>query len=395
MTILKICGTVKKLRRIKPNKKIQFLKNGVLLLMTVIAFLVILEILLRIFFPQNLNITRVDSDKIFELKPNIASVLRRQEFKTHVKINSQGLRDKEYELKKPDNTVRIAVVGDSFVFGFGVELNETIVKILESKLNSRLSKKRYINYEVMNFGVSAYGTEQEYILIKNKVITYSPNIIILAFVPNDFKENVKFNLFDVKNGALIRNPPQKITSLLKLRNYISWHSHLYSLVYSSIIDNQKLRDFFIKAKLLNPPYKNPNTDFDSLIYLNSKNQEFDYTVNKTLFLLNAINNIAKKNNIELVIFLVPTREQVDNNKMKDYIKSNKLPFEKLNITKVQEIIMAVQKENVIIIDPLDLFNKYNKNNTFYYNVDGHWNAKGHQFAADILYEKLINMGIVS
>ena len=380
---------------IKPNKKREFLKNVVLLSITIIAPLIILEILLRIFFPQNLNITRVDTEKIFELKPNIASVLRRQEFITHVKINSQGLRDKEYGLKKPDNTVRIAAVGDSFVFGFGVNLNETMVKILESKLNSGLSKKSGINYEVMNFGVSAYGTEQEYILIKNKVINYSPDIIILAFVSNDFKENVKFNLFDVKNDALIRNPPQKITSLLKLRNYISWHSHLYSLVYFSIIDNQKLRDFFIKAKLLNPPYKNPDTDFDSLIYLNSKNQDFDYAVNQTLFLLNTINNITKKNNVELAIFLVPTREQVDNNKMKDYINNNNLPFEKLNTTKVQEIIRALQKENVIIIDPLDIFKKYNTNNTFYYNIDGHWNTKGHQFAADVLYEKLINMGIVS
>ena len=384
---------MKKLQRTKKIKK--FLLNILVSVFAIIVALIIVEFLLRIFFHQNLNITRVDAEKIFELKPNIASVLRRQEFITHVKINSQGLRDREYELKKLGNTVRIAVVGDSFVFGFGVELNETMVKILESKLNSRLSKKSSINYEVMNFGVSAYGTEQEYILIKNKVINYSPDIIILAFVPNDFKENVKFNLFDVKNDALIMNHHQKITSLLKLRNYISWHSHLYSLVYSSIIDNQKLRDFFIKAKLLNPPYKNPDTDFDSLIYLNSKNEEFEYSVNKTLFLLNAINDIAKKNNLEFAIFLVPTREQVDNNKMKDYIKSNNLPFENLNTTKVQEIIKALQKENVIIIDPLDLFKKYNKNNTFYYNVDGHWNTRGHQFAADILYEKLINMSIVS
>lgn len=381
------------MRRLQKTKKIKGIFSNILLLfITIIVFLIVIEILLRIFYPQNLNITRLDSEKIFELKPNIESILKRQEFITNVKINSQGLRDREYDLKKPNDTTRIAVVGDSFVFGFGVELNETMVKILENKSSSRLNK----NYEVINFGVSAYGTEQEYILIKDSVINYNPDIIILAFSLNDIKENVKFNLFDIKNNTLIRNPPQKILPILKLRNYISWHSHLYSLIYFSAIDNQKLRDFLIKAKLLNPPYKEPNTDFESLLYLNSKNQDFDYAMNKTLLLLNEINNLANRNSINLIVFIIPTKEQVDDNKMREYIKNHDINREKLNITKVQEIIRSsMQKNNIIVVYPLDQFKKYNINNTFYYDIDGHWNKKGHKFAADIIYENLIKRSIVS
>lgn len=372
--------------------KNQILKNILLLVAAVIITVIALEILLRLFYPQNLNYTRISQTKIFENKPGISSILRRQEFTTHVRINSRGLRDKEYSLEKPENTIRIAFVGDSMVFGFGVELNETMGKLLESKLNSGLDK----HYEVINFGVSAYGTEQEYIWIKDEVINYSPDIIILSFVTNDFKENVKYSLFDVKNNKLVANPPLKITPILKLRNYISWHSHLYSLIYFSVIDNQKLRNILIELKLLNPPIMDPSTDFDSLIYLNSKNKEFEYASNKTLLLLDEINSLALKNNIKLVIFLVPTKEQVDSSKMNSYIKFKNLDIKELNATKTQQIIKeSLQKYNITIMDPFGQFKRYNVNNTFYYDIDGHWNKKGHQFVADIIYEDLIKSKLTS
>ena len=203
-------------------------------------------------------------------------------------------------------------------------------------------------------------------------------------------------MFDVKNGTLIKNPQQKITPALKLRNYLSWHSHLYSLIYFSVIDNQKLRDFLIKINLLNPPYIELNNDMNSLIYINSKNQIFEHAINKTLLLLEGINNHISKNNMTLILFIVPAKEQVDSSKMKHYIKTKDLDTEKLNITKVQEIISnSMEKYNITTIEPLDQFKRHNLNNTFYYDIDGHWNKKGHQFVANIIYEKLIKLKIVS
>lgn len=375
---------------IKTIKKIIF---NILILILVIGIIILfMEIILRLFFPQNLNLTILDPEKIFNLRPEISSILKREEFVTHVQINSQGLRDNEYPLKKANNTVRIAFVGESFIFGFGIEINETVAKILEYKLNSRSKNK---NYEAINFGVPAYGTEQEYILIKNDIIKYEPDIIILAFSPYDLKENIKFNLFGLKNNTLLKNPPQKITPILKLRNYISWHSHLYSLIYFSVIDNQKLRDFLIQIRLLNPPYKDPSIDFESLIYLNTENKDFDYAVNKTLLLLKEISKITDHNDINLIIFIIPLKEQTNQNKMSDYIKEKNLDEQKINSTKISEIIKtSMQKDNITIINPLEQFKKDNINNTLYYNIDIHWNRKGHELAASIIYERLINLGIV-
>lgn len=351
-----------------------------------------IEILLRTFLPQNLNISKVDAERVYVNGPNIKSVLKRQEFSTHIQINSQGLRDREYSFGKPANTERIAVVGDSFVFGYGVELNETFVKILENKLNKRSNK----TFEVMNFGTSAYGTEQEYLTIKNEVIRYSPDVIILVFFSNDLKDNLKFNLFDVENNTLIQNPPQKITTILKLRNFISWHSHIYALIYRSVIDNQNLRNLLIKAGLLNPPYKEPSTDFDSLIYQNSYNADFKYSVNKTALLLNKIEEMSNNNHIKFILLISPSKEQVDGTAMKDYISKMNLNISELNVTLVQDTIKtSLRKSNITILDSLEQFKKNNINNTFYYSIDLHWNTKGHELVADILSERLIKPGLVS
>ena len=372
------------------NTKSKIFLNFFLLLFAIVFSALLIEILLRIFYPQNLNITTLDSERVFKHKEGIDSVLRRNEFSTNVKISSQGLRDREYSVEKIQGTKRVAVVGDSFVFGFGVEQNETFAKLLEEKLN-----KVHGNYEVMNFGTSAYSSEQEYLYMKNEIIKFNPDLTILAFSLNDIKENVKFNIFDFKNNTLMQNPEQKITFSLKLRNFISWNSHLYSLMYFSVIENEKLRILLIQLHLLNPPYKNPDTDFDSLIYQNNNNPDFKYSVNKTIALLAAMNNLAKKNNITFTIFINPTKEQVDNKKNEEYIHDRNLDKARLNMTQVQQILKEnIGNKGIMTIDPLDIFRKQNINNTFYYDIDGHWNKKGHNLVADILYGKLATYKLI-
>ena len=53
----------------------------------------------------------------FEFKPNLKIIKKMVPFKT----NKIGLRDKEYILKKPLHTYRVAVFGDSWTVGSGVK----------------------------------------------------------------------------------------------------------------------------------------------------------------------------------------------------------------------------------------------------------------------------------
>lgn len=98
-----------------------------------------------------------------------------------VKINSQGFRDYEYGLEKPENSIRIAAVGDSTTYGNGVNLEDTYVKQLEKILNNHCNKK----VEILNFGAAGASTINELELIQRKVLLYKPDIIMLQIENND------------------------------------------------------------------------------------------------------------------------------------------------------------------------------------------------------------------
>lgn len=101
-----------------------------------------------------------------------------------VNINSAGFRGSEFKLEKPEDTFRIIVLGDSFTFGHGVSDNEAYPNQLEFVLNQAKQSKKY---EVLNFGVDDYNTQQEFALLKMRGFAYNPDMIIIGFYYNDIE----------------------------------------------------------------------------------------------------------------------------------------------------------------------------------------------------------------
>ena len=131
---------------------------------------------------------------LYEPKPNISvsfvGTYGKVKIKpTYVHINSEGFRDdKDYPIQKPNNTIRIVALGDSFTFGYGVNLTDTWPKQLERLLNENNQNKN-LHYEVLNFGVTGYDSEQEVYFFKEKALKYNPDIIIIQFLYNDLENN--------------------------------------------------------------------------------------------------------------------------------------------------------------------------------------------------------------
>ena len=97
-------------------------------------------------------------------------------------MNSEGFRGSEFSKDKPDNTYRIIAVGGSTTFGSGVTNENTWPKILEKKLQN-LSESKKI--EVINSGISGMNSFSESKLIKQKLIHYKPDLIIVYDGMND------------------------------------------------------------------------------------------------------------------------------------------------------------------------------------------------------------------
>ena len=147
--------------------------------------------------------------------------------------NARGFRDIEHVVgTKP----RIVVLGDSFVWGYDVEQPERFTEKLRSSLPG---------WSIYNLGVSGYGTDQEYLLLKREYDFYRPQIVFLVFCrdndEDDNSSNRRYGAFYKpyftvgSNGLTLRGVPvPKSEKYFFAQHYLlarsSW-ARLFALAY--------------------------------------------------------------------------------------------------------------------------------------------------------------------
>ena len=124
------------------------------------------------------------NDKIvYELIPNYKpNPLNLKDIRFKDSISPQGLNDRFFSEAKLPHIFRIAIVGDSTSFGWKVERKDSFPKVLETLLNQNKIEN---TFEVINFSVPGYNTAQECEVIKQKVICFHPDLVILVYCSND------------------------------------------------------------------------------------------------------------------------------------------------------------------------------------------------------------------
>ncbi len=126
------------------------------------------------------------------------------EYDVDVAINSQGLRDVERTgYDKPEHTFRILLLGDSYVEGLRVPLEQTFGQVLEAELNA--SAPAGLRYEVVNAGVSGWGTDQQLLWLRSEGGKYQPDLVLLAFFPGNDFQNISEAL-EVANMRRVQKP---------------------------------------------------------------------------------------------------------------------------------------------------------------------------------------------
>lgn len=141
------------------------------------------ELCLRVVGYSYPQFYEIDPALGYSLRPNIEGWYRKEGV-SYVRITSDGRRDLEHPKVKPANTIRVAVIGDSFTEAMHVEMNETFWKVAEANLQGcALPGPKQI--EVLNFGTSGYGTAQEYLMLRERVWQYSPDVVLLAVTTNN------------------------------------------------------------------------------------------------------------------------------------------------------------------------------------------------------------------
>lgn len=122
----------------------------------------------------------VYADVVYELKPGIEGGFRGMPVKT----NSQGWRGAERSAEKPAGVFRVAGIGDSVMFGWGVGEGEYYLSLLEDLLNSRAPAGK--RFECLNLAVPGYNTTMEVAALEHRGMAFDPDLVVLQFITNDF-----------------------------------------------------------------------------------------------------------------------------------------------------------------------------------------------------------------
>lgn len=97
-------------------------------------------------------------------------------------INSQGIRSsRDYSRDVDPKRVRLSAFGDSFTFGSDVDNRATWEYQIE---------EQDTRFEVLNFGVGAYGLDQAYLRYVQDGVDFQPDIAVIGFMSENIYRNL-------------------------------------------------------------------------------------------------------------------------------------------------------------------------------------------------------------
>jgi len=101
----------------------------------------------------------------------------RVELGVHVSINALGIRGPAIEREKPAGVRRVLVVGDSTVYGHGVDGPQ----VFSQRLNTRFGP----TVQVLNGGVPGYSSLQTLNLLQMRLMATEPDVLVIASLWSD------------------------------------------------------------------------------------------------------------------------------------------------------------------------------------------------------------------
>jgi lysophospholipase L1-like esterase len=369
----------------------------ILLLVAVVASLFLAEITLRIASFSNPYLYTFEDQTGWTLRPNTSGWVRK-EGEAYVRINSDGQRDDvEHPKQKPAKTFRIAVLGDSFVEALQVPDDETFLKLLPHDLNGCKS----INaVDVLNFGVSNYGTAQELLALRNRVWDYHPDLVVLVFTPaNDIRNNSRELEHDDLRPYFVEREEKLVADMAFRENAVHQKKmgRLNQVMYWAINQSRLLQ----LLNSLKESYQarsggsagSVEAGIDDRSFAEPKDKTWTDAWQITEKLIGEMNTEVKQHGGRFLVVSGTFGPQVDPNVSKRVVLANKFGVTDL-LYPGQRIATLGAKEGFPVLDLVPPFETYaTQNNTALHGFgattnQGHWNQAGHKLVSHLLAEEV-------
>ncbi len=129
--------------------------------------------------------------------------------------NTFGVREKQWSSPKSPQTLRVVILGDSFVLGSGINAEERMGTHLERYLQER-APEFASQIEVLQIGMGSWNIQAECAFARRQLSLLKPDLVIHVLVNNDLDDCLGVRGF---GGFAMMSPqhPQHVTGTLQRR----------------------------------------------------------------------------------------------------------------------------------------------------------------------------------
>ncbi len=396
----------------------KFFKDALIIIAITLVMLALIELALRIFFPQFKHVGHTITSLAFEynqdylvaLKPNIEKVFVRDARDgggtVSWKTNSLGFRGDEIGEK---NALRVIVYGDSNVHARFSPEPETYPAVLQQLIGKQIK-----GVQVINAGMTGSGPDQSLLRLREHFVKVRPDVVIFhIYADNDYGDIIKNRLFELSaQGELVKTSfPVTVDSKLdpvKLAfNNLLNQLYLYGALNSLLADinvsrESKLSDAEITEDILNELERNATRAYT--VYKQGKPREFSHF--KDFYDIDIAANPDSESarlKIALMEKVLLAAKQFCTEKEVAFmvvVQPSKLDMvadwpEKLvrRYPKYQPENLTRPLKEICVRNHLDcihLIDSFHPNQSgSLYIADGHWSAKGQRIAAEETARKIL------
>lgn len=295
---------------------------------------------------------------------NRKALLEGNGFSVELHTNSAGFRgQRDYPKERVEGKKRLLVLGDSFVFGWGVQDSEVLAARVEARDPS---------YEVLNAGVPGYGIDQIYLTYKHIGREYKSDIVFIGIFDEDFWRSTR-SFADTGHAkpyfVLTRGGRE-----LALKNVpVPPQYSLKTDQFPSVIEQGPVMRVIEKSRV----YKAVRPALLKLarnLRLIDPDMSREWVLGKAI--LKQLVDEIRADGARPVLLTVPSQYWAQSSRPTSLARS---------------LQRFAQKEGVDLLDTTPSFVKAVQERglaSYYIPGDGHWNAGGHELAADLIFDWL-------
>jgi len=316
-----------------------------------------------------------NKEYVLPIKENANFSWTEKDFSVQVRTNSFGLRE-DFDIKLEE--IQIAVFGDSFTFGHGVNVEQRYSNII----NSAISKT---GSSVVNFSYKNGFQPEHYEFYLRSNPELQPRIIIVGlYLGNDLGSDVLETKYD-SNKNILRIPYRRIFPEGQIAN----NPTAFRFPLNYLADNSYFAQLFLKVvgktqfrkNLFRNGFEGPNS-------LNSKYLEkgnVDFFENPAAQSLIRLKKYANSIGSVFLVLVIPQNYYFgsSNPHLSPELQKN-IPELIAGKNILKEFNNFCDSAKLICLDPSKILSK-----TSYFENDGHWNNVGHRQIADFILDYLL------